>query len=78
MKVLLNFKQRLTDTSELLSSWIPKSDCCQWRGVKCHNITARVSDLTLPCHTIPSQFIALEERDDKSHCLTGEFNFIQC
>lgn len=72
--ILLKFKQRLTDPSELLSSWFPNSDCCEWRGVTCDNITGRVSELSLPCDTIPSQITALGEIDDKSHCLSGELN----
>ncbi|QCE05422.1 LRR receptor-like serine/threonine-protein kinase FLS2 [Vigna unguiculata] len=72
--VLLNFKQRLTDPSQLLSSWFPKSDCCEWRGVKCDNITGRVSMLTLPCHTHPSPITAVGEKGNKSHCLSGELN----
>ena len=70
--VLLNFKQRLTDPSQLLSSWFPKSDCCEWRGVKCDNITGRVSMLTLPCHTHPSPITAVGEKGNKSHCLSGK------
>jgi len=73
--ILLKFKQRATDPSEVLSSWFSNSDCCQWRGVTCHNITGRVSELSLPCHTIPSHITALGEIDDKSHCLTGHSNF---
>jgi len=73
--ILLKFKQRVTDPSEVLSSWFPNSDCCQWRGIICHNITGRVSELSLPCCTIPSKVTALEEMDDKSQCLTGHSNF---
>ncbi|KAK7355241.1 hypothetical protein VNO80_14491 [Phaseolus coccineus] len=72
--ILLKFKQRLTDPSELLSSWFPNSDCCQWRGVTCDNITGRVLELSLPCYNIPSQVTALGEIDYQSHCLTGELN----
>ncbi|KAE9592420.1 putative non-specific serine/threonine protein kinase [Lupinus albus] len=66
---LLNFKQKLIDPSDMLSSWFTKHyECCEWFGVHCDNITGRVIELNLPCHTIPSTYT---ERDDKSNCLTG-------
>ncbi|KAL2331203.1 hypothetical protein Fmac_018784 [Flemingia macrophylla] len=67
-QALLNFKHRLSDPSHILSSWSTQHDCCQWKGVTCHNITSRVTQLTLPCSTtLPSY----RDRVDKSHCLTG-------
>ncbi|KAK7279868.1 hypothetical protein RJT34_24927 [Clitoria ternatea] len=74
MNTLLHFKQGVIDPSGLLSSWFTQNDCCGWTGVKCDNITARVIELDLPCHTIKndSTFIPHKENDDdKSHCLTG-------
>ncbi|KAH1191350.1 Receptor-like protein EIX2 [Glycine max] len=52
----------------MLSSWSTQQDCCGWRGVKCDNITTRVTQLSLPCSTIPPTYI---DEEDKSHCLTG-------
>ncbi|KAL2331197.1 hypothetical protein Fmac_018778 [Flemingia macrophylla] len=67
-QALLNFKHRLIDPSNILSSWSTQHDCCQWKGVTCHNITSRVTQLTLPCSTtLPSY----RDTEDKSHCLTG-------
>ncbi|KAL2324591.1 hypothetical protein Fmac_023649 [Flemingia macrophylla] len=74
MKTLLHFKTGVIDPSGLLSSWFPKLDCCQWKGVRCDNVTGRVTHLNLPCHTNQPKFLDLGDKDDKSHCLTGEFN----
>ncbi|XP_020210313.2 receptor-like protein EIX2 [Cajanus cajan] len=74
MNTLLHFRQGVIDPSGLLSSWFPELDCCQWKGVKCDNITGRVTELNLFCHTNQSKVAALEEMDDKSHCLTGELS----
>ncbi|KAG4984120.1 hypothetical protein JHK87_028869 [Glycine soja] len=74
MNTLLRFKTGVTDPSGVLSSWFPKLDCCQWTGVKCDNITGRVTHLNLPCHTTQPKVVSLDEKDDKSHCLTGEFS----
>ncbi|MED6144176.1 hypothetical protein PIB30_013062 [Stylosanthes scabra] len=71
MTTLLDFKQGIIDPSGSLSSWLAKQDCCQWKGVQCNNITGRVIELNLPCHTVPSTFSYI---DDKSHCLTGEIH----
>ncbi|KAJ0967117.1 hypothetical protein J5N97_024034 [Dioscorea zingiberensis] len=43
---LLQFKATLVDPSDRLSSW-NSSNCCQWRGVRCDNITGHVSRLNL-------------------------------
>ncbi|KAJ1427737.1 Leucine-rich repeat [Sesbania bispinosa] len=74
MSTLLHFKQGVTDPSSLLSSWFTEQDCCQWSGVQCDNITGRVVKLNLPCHINHSAIIAHGEKENKSHCLTGEFN----
>ena len=74
MNTLLRFKKGVRDPSGMLSSWLPKLDCCRWTGVKCDNITGRVTQLSLPCHTTQPEVVAYQEKDDKSHCLTGEFS----
>ncbi|XP_061342036.1 receptor-like protein EIX2 [Gastrolobium bilobum] len=75
MNTLLHFKQGVIDPSGMLSSWFTEQDCCHWTGVQCDNITGRVTELNLPCHTNQSiVFVYGHEDDDKSHCLTGEFN----
>ncbi|BAT94280.1 hypothetical protein VIGAN_08086400, partial [Vigna angularis var. angularis] len=71
MDTLLLFKQGLTDPSGMLSSWISNLDCCQWTGVKCDNITGKVTNLHLPCHTNHPKVVDFLDKDDKSHCLTG-------
>ncbi|XP_047150632.1 receptor-like protein EIX2 [Vigna umbellata] len=51
MHALLNFKQGVTDPTDVLSSWTTKIDCCNWKGVICSNITSRVTGISLPCST---------------------------
>ena len=48
---LLRFKRALYDPGNRLSSWSSHKDCCEWNGVRCHNITGRVIELHLgnPC-----------------------------
>ncbi|XP_014511924.1 probable LRR receptor-like serine/threonine-protein kinase At4g36180 isoform X1 [Vigna radiata var. radiata] len=74
MNTLLHFKQGLIDPSGVLSSWFPKLDCCEWTGVKCDDITARVTELYLPCYTNRPQLVPYGDKDDKSHCLSGAFS----
>ncbi|RDX64508.1 Receptor-like protein 12, partial [Mucuna pruriens] len=65
---LLNFKKGVIDPSGVLSSWSTKQDCCEWSGVKCDNITSRVTQLSLPCSTTLPTY---PDKEDKSLCLTG-------
>ncbi|GER46522.1 receptor-like protein [Striga asiatica] len=44
---LLSFKKSLNGSSNLLSSWDAKFDCCTWKGVVCSNLTGRVLQLHL-------------------------------
>nr|XP_025608205.1 receptor-like protein EIX2 [Arachis hypogaea]XP_025673295.1 receptor-like protein EIX2 [Arachis hypogaea] len=70
-EILLKFKEGVTDSSGLLSSWRQEQDCCQWKGVSCHNITARVIHLTLSC----DYYDAKEDEEYNSQkCLTGDIN----
>ncbi|XP_052186031.1 receptor-like protein EIX2 isoform X1 [Diospyros lotus] len=50
-QALLDFKQALSsDPPGALSSWSPHvhdSDCCNWRGVHCDNMTGRIVELHL-------------------------------
>ncbi|XLR33255.1 hypothetical protein HN51_026610 [Arachis hypogaea] len=70
-EMLLKFKEGVTDSSGLLSSWRQEQDCCQWKGVSCHNITARVIHLTLSC----DYYDAKEDEEYNSQkCLTGDIN----
>src|ERR1051325_3954131 len=49
---LLDFKASLAqNSSNRLPSW-KGSDCCQWEGVGCDNVTGHVVklDLTTPCY----------------------------
>ncbi|KAK7357253.1 hypothetical protein VNO80_16537 [Phaseolus coccineus] len=74
MNTLLHFKQGLIDPSGVLSSWFPELDCCEWSGVKCDDITGRVTQLYLPCYTNHPQLVPYGNKDDKSHCLSGVFS----
>ncbi|XP_027357232.1 receptor-like protein EIX1 [Abrus precatorius] len=43
---LLQFKSRLVDDYNMLSPWTTP-DCCQWKGIRCSNLTAHVLILDL-------------------------------
>ncbi|XP_025981908.1 LOW QUALITY PROTEIN: receptor-like protein EIX2 [Glycine max] len=45
-EALLQFKDALVDDYGMLSSWTT-SDCCQWQGIRCTNLTAHVLMLDL-------------------------------
>ncbi|KAG4941639.1 hypothetical protein JHK87_045510 [Glycine soja] len=45
-QALLQFKAALEDPYGMLSSWTT-SDCCQWKGIRCTNLTAHVLMLDL-------------------------------
>ncbi|KHN19954.1 Phytosulfokine receptor 1 [Glycine soja] len=45
-EALLQFKAALVDPYGMLSSWTT-SDCCQWQGIRCTNLTAHVLMLDL-------------------------------
>ncbi|KAI4351739.1 hypothetical protein L6164_006064 [Bauhinia variegata] len=68
---LLNFKRGVIDPSGMLASWSVEQDCCQWKGIVRDSITGRVTGLSLPCSTHLSPYT---EKEDKSHCLTGEIH----
>ncbi|KAL3639730.1 hypothetical protein CASFOL_014698 [Castilleja foliolosa] len=46
-KSLLIFKQSLQDPSNLLSSWKNETDCCNWKGIVCSNLTGHIHQLNL-------------------------------
>ncbi|KAI4313220.1 hypothetical protein L6164_026214 [Bauhinia variegata] len=69
-QALLVFKQGVVDPTGLLSSWSIHSDCCQWSGVQCDNITGRVTGLSLPC----PYYDYYGNYYDKSKCLGGQIN----
>ncbi|XP_028760194.1 receptor-like protein EIX2 [Neltuma alba] len=51
-RLLLIFKQGVVDPTNQLSSWSVEEDCCLWEGVHCHNITGRVTELSLFNHSL--------------------------
>ncbi|XP_027357234.1 receptor-like protein 12 [Abrus precatorius] len=61
-EALLQFKSRLVDDSNMLSSWTTP-DCCQWRGIRCSNLTAHV--LMLDLHG---------DYDNEEYSLRGEIH----
>ncbi|KAL8466896.1 hypothetical protein ACS0TY_035824 [Phlomoides rotata] len=44
---LVSFRQSLQDPNNLLSSWNGTLNCCNWKGVICHNSTGHVHELHL-------------------------------
>ncbi|KAL0538944.1 hypothetical protein IC582_023115 [Cucumis melo] len=47
-KGLTSFKSGISiDTSGRLAKWVGQN-CCDWEGVRCHNITGRVKEINLP------------------------------
>ncbi|KAI9080547.1 hypothetical protein K1719_037513 [Acacia pycnantha] len=47
-QALLKFKASIHDDPDNgLSSWNPKTDCCEWEGIACHNVTGHVIKLDL-------------------------------
>ncbi|XP_057866241.2 receptor-like protein EIX1 [Cryptomeria japonica] len=44
---LLDFKRALHDPSGRLKTWNNSTDCCQWKGIHCDNITKHVVRLDL-------------------------------
>ncbi|XP_057419919.1 receptor-like protein EIX2 [Lotus japonicus] len=72
--LLSMFKQSIKDPSNMLSSWSIEKDCCNWKGVKCTNISGRVTELHLHCF----DFIYSDEYGDETlpiKCLGGKINF---
>ncbi|RDX62041.1 Leucine-rich repeat receptor protein kinase MSL1, partial [Mucuna pruriens] len=45
-EALLQFKAALVDRYAMLSSWTT-ADCCQWKGVRCNNLTGHILMLDL-------------------------------
>ncbi|XP_039137363.1 receptor-like protein EIX2 [Dioscorea cayenensis subsp. rotundata] len=43
---LLQFKSTIIDPNKNLASW-SSGNCCNWRGIRCHNITRHVSRINL-------------------------------
>ncbi|QHN94634.1 Receptor-like protein [Arachis hypogaea] len=70
-EILLKFKEGVTDPSGILSSWQQEQDCCQWKGVTCHNITARVIHLALECDYYDAEE---DEEYNSQKCLAGDIN----
>nr|XP_018634482.1 receptor-like protein EIX1 [Nicotiana tomentosiformis] len=44
-QALESLKKEVYDPRDHLSSWIVGKDCCEWRGVVCHNLTHHVIEL---------------------------------
>ncbi|XP_057724159.1 receptor-like protein EIX2 [Arachis stenosperma] len=70
-EILLKFKEGVTDSSGFLSSWQQEQDCCQWKGVTCHNITTRVIHLALECDYYDAEE---DEEYNSQKCLAGDIN----
>ncbi|QCD94317.1 LRR receptor-like serine/threonine-protein kinase FLS2 [Vigna unguiculata] len=45
-EALLRFKASIVDEFDMLSSWTT-ADCCQWKGIRCSNLTANIVSLDL-------------------------------
>ncbi|WVZ14845.1 hypothetical protein V8G54_012411 [Vigna mungo] len=46
-EALLQFKAAIVDPYAMLSSWTTP-DCCQWKGIRCTNLTAHIISLHIP------------------------------
>ncbi|KAK7364595.1 hypothetical protein VNO80_13332 [Phaseolus coccineus] len=46
-EALLQFKASLLDHHGMLSSWTTATDCCQWKGILCSNLTGNIVSLDL-------------------------------
>ncbi|XP_068502499.1 receptor-like protein EIX2 isoform X2 [Phaseolus vulgaris] len=46
-EALLQFKASLLDPNGMLSSWTTATDCCQWKGILCSNLTGNIVSLDL-------------------------------
>ncbi|XP_057866236.2 receptor-like protein EIX1 [Cryptomeria japonica] len=44
---LLQFKRSLQDPSDQLKTWNASTNCYEWKGIQCHNITGHVIQLDL-------------------------------
>ncbi|XP_009591631.1 receptor-like protein EIX2 [Nicotiana tomentosiformis] len=44
-QALESLKKEVYDPSDSLSFWIVGKDCCEWKGVVCHNLTRHVIEL---------------------------------
>ncbi|KAF7815748.1 receptor-like protein EIX2 [Senna tora] len=49
------FKAGVLDPSNRLSSWSTKEDCCEWIGVRCDNLTGRITQLDLHSNSYQSR-----------------------
>lgn len=47
LEALIDFKNGLNDPENRLSSWTSSTNCCQWRGIICDNITGAVTTVDL-------------------------------
>ncbi|KAH9611881.1 hypothetical protein KSS87_003720, partial [Heliosperma pusillum] len=58
---LLKFKNGIRiDNCGLLTSWVGDTDCCQWHGVRCSNVTGHVIMLRLAGEFPPDSNVCLE------------------
>ncbi|XP_030510571.1 receptor-like protein EIX2 [Cannabis sativa] len=65
-QALLTIKGGLVDTNNLLSSWTTNNnlDCCNWRGIRCDNLTNHIIALDL-------NFDCLDNDDFMEPCFMG-------
>ncbi|XP_054818091.1 receptor-like protein EIX2 [Prosopis cineraria] len=53
-QALLKFKASFLHdpNEEIFFSWNPKTNCCQWDGIACHNVTGHILKLDLSYHDL--------------------------
>ncbi|KAL2967136.1 hypothetical protein AAZX31_16G158800 [Glycine max] len=73
-EALLQFKAALVDPYGMLSSWTT-SDCCQWQGIRCTNLTGHV--LMLDLHgEFPSRGLYIRGEIHKSLMELQQLNYL--
>jgi len=69
-EALLQFRASLLDPYGMLSSWTA-ADCCQWKGIRCSNLTGNI--LSLDIHSDRNDY-ELDYESQSGHYVSGEIH----